>query len=198
MPSRFFTARTLRPVAPAAPPTVTLSALFIAFLKVSLCGFGGGLVWARRMVVDRRHWLDEQEFADLLSLCQFMPGPNIANITVCVGAKLRGAPGAAAASAGFILVPWTVGFAIGTTILEYAHHPMLRNILGGVSAAAAGLLIATGIRLLLPHRGRPAALLVAALAVAGLVMAKLPLLVIVLGLAPIGIAAARFEGASSG
>src|SRR6185437_14022188 len=150
MPSRLFAARNLRPQAPGAAPPVTLPALFTAFLRVSLCGFGGGLVWARRMVVERQRWLDEEDFADLLSLCQFMPGPNIASITVCVGAKLRGAPGAAAALAGFILIPWIVGFAIGVTILGYAHHPMLRSILSGVSAAAAGLLIATGIRLLLP------------------------------------------------
>ena len=90
MPSRLFAALTLRSHAPGAAPPVTLPALFIAFLKVSLCGFGGGLVWARRMVVDRQRWLDGQGFADLLSLCQFMPGPNIASITVCVGAKLRG------------------------------------------------------------------------------------------------------------
>jgi chromate transporter len=69
MPSRLFAGRTLRRDAPGAVPPVTLSALFIAFLKVSLCGFGGGLVWARRMVVDRQRWLNEQEFADLLSLC---------------------------------------------------------------------------------------------------------------------------------
>lgn len=197
MPSRLFAARTLRTLAPRATPPVSLPELFIAFLKVSLFGFGGGLVWARRMVVERRQWLDEGDFTDLLSLCQFLPGPNIASITVCVGAKLRGMPGAAAALAGFILIPWTLGFAIGIAILGYAHDPLLRSILGGVSAAAAGLLIAAGVRLLLPHRSRPLALFVAATAFAGLVIAKLPLLAVVLVLAPLSIAAARFEGASS-
>ena len=69
---------------------VPLSALFIGFLRVSLSGFGGGLVWARRVVVEQRRWMDEQEFAETLTLCQLMPGPNIVGITVCVGAKLRG------------------------------------------------------------------------------------------------------------
>ena len=68
--------------------------MFIGFLKVSLCGFGGGLVWARRVVVEQRQWMGEQEFAETLTLCQLMPGPNIVGITVCVGAKLRGAIGA--------------------------------------------------------------------------------------------------------
>jgi chromate transporter len=195
MPSRLFAARSWRSDSGATETPVTLPALFIAFLKVSLCGFGGGLVWARRMVVERQRWLDDAEFADILSLCQFLPGPNIASITVCVGAKLRGAAGAATALAGFILIPWTVGFAIGVIILEYAHHPILRSVLAGVAAAAAGLLIATGIRLLLPHRKRPLALLFAAAAFVALVFLKLPLLVVVLVLAPLGMAAAGFETA---
>src|SRR4051794_23829350 len=103
MSSRLFAARSWRADAGAPEARVTLPALFIAFLKVSLCGFGGGLVWARRMVVERQRWLDDAEFADILSLCQFLPGPNIASITVCVGTKLRGTRGAAAALAGFIL-----------------------------------------------------------------------------------------------
>src|SRR6185295_18503208 len=99
---------------------VTLPALFIAFLKVSLCGFGGGLVWARRVVVEQRRWMDEQEFAETLTLCQLMPGPNIVGITVCVGAKLRRAIGAISAVAGFILLPWAVGLAVGGVVLQYA------------------------------------------------------------------------------
>ena len=42
---------------------VSLSALFVAFLTVSLLGFGGGLVWARGIAVDRRRWLSEADFA---------------------------------------------------------------------------------------------------------------------------------------
>ena len=128
---------------------VPLGALFIAFLKVSLYGVrgGGGLVWSRRIAVDQRRWIAEQDFADIVSLCQFLPGPNIVGIAVCVGTKLRGAVGAIAAVAGFLLIPWTIGFALAVLYLEHARHPVLQNILGGVSAVAAGLLIATGIRM---------------------------------------------------
>src|SRR5712672_293106 len=142
---------------------VRLGALFLGFLKVSLLGFGGGLVWARRIVVERHQWMNEQEFAETLTLCQLMPGPNIVGITVCVGAKLRGAIGAVSAVAGFILLPWTVGLAVGGVVLQYAEIAVLRNILGGLSASAAGLLIGTGLRLLTPHRSRRMALLVAGL-----------------------------------
>src|SRR5258708_23274707 len=70
-------------------PAVSLSALFLAFLQVSLGGFGGGLVWVRRMVVDRRRLLSEHDFAHLLRLCTFLPGAHVARITVCVRLSIR-------------------------------------------------------------------------------------------------------------
>jgi chromate transporter len=177
-----------------ARPPATLGALFLAFLKVSMYGFGGPIVWVRRILVEERRWLNDRDFADILSFCQFMPGPNVVSITVCIGAKFRGAAGALVALAGFILVPWTVGFALGALLLSYAQTPLLQGILHGVAAAAAGLLVATGIRLLLPHRHRLIALVVAALAFTGLALAQLPLLVVVLGLVPLSIALARPDG----
>jgi chromate transporter len=172
---------------------VTRGALFAAFLKVSLYGFGGPLVWARRVLVEERHWLSDVEFAEILSFCQFLPGPNVVSITVCIGAKFQGAAGALAALAGFILFPWTLGFAIGTVVLSYAQMALLQGILRGVAAAAAGLIIATGIRLLLPHRRRPVALAVVALAFTGLAVARLPLLIVLAVLVPLSIALAGRE-----
>jgi chromate transporter len=175
--------------------SVSLAALFVAFLTVSLCGFGGGIVWARRIAVEKRRWISEQEFADIVSLCQFMPGPNIVGIAVCIGAKTRGAIGTIAAISGFLVIPWGVGLSLGILYLRFAHLTVLRNILGGVAATAAGLLIATGIRLLMPHRGRPAALLFAALAFGLMAFSKLPLLVILFSLVPLSIAVAGIENA---
>jgi len=182
---------------PNSEQPVSLAALFVAFLKVSLLGIGGGvgLVLSRRIAVDQRRWITEQQFVDIVSLCQFMPGPNIVGIAVCIGAKTRGAVGTIAAIAGFLVIPWAVGLSLGLLYLKYAHLTALRNILGGVAPAAAGLLIATGIRLLMPHRRRPAALLFAALAFGLMTFSKLPLLVILFGLVPLGIAVAGIENA---
>ncbi|HVC56503.1 MAG TPA: chromate transporter [Stellaceae bacterium] len=169
---------------------VTLHSLFVAFLKVSLCAFGGPLVWVRRMVVERQHWLTDQEFAELLSFCQFLPGPNVVSLTVCVGAKFRGLAGSLAALAGFTVIPCILGFSLGALLLSHAHNGLLQDVLRGISAAAAGLIIGTGIRLLMPHRRRPAALLFCALAFAGLAVAKLPLLIVVVVLLPLSVAIA--------
>ena len=176
---------------------ITLSALFVTFLKVSLWGIGGGggLVWAHRITVEQRRWINDQEFADIVSLCQFMPGPNIVGIAVCVGTRLRGAIGALAAACGFLLIPWAIGFSVGLVYLQHARHPFLQNILRGVAATAAGLMIATGLRLLIPHHRHPAAFLFAALAFGLMAFGKLPLLVVLFGLVPLGIAVAATENA---
>ena len=172
---------------------ITLAALFVAFLEVSLCAVGGPLVWARRMTVEKRRWLSDQEFPEILSFCQFLPGPNVVSITVCIGTKFRGIAGALAALFGFVLIPWTVGFAVGVVLLHYAYAAALYGALRGIAAAAAGLIIGTGVRLLLPQRRRPSALLFAALAFAGLAFVHLPLILVVAALIPLSIAAAGRE-----
>src|SRR6202030_2235781 len=116
----------------------------MALLTAALLGFGGGIVWARRITVDQRRGISEPEFADIVSLCQFMPGPNIVGIAVCVGTKLRGATGAIAAAAGILVIQWVIAFALGVLCLAHAAHPVLQNILPGVAATPAGLIIATG------------------------------------------------------
>jgi chromate transporter len=174
---------------------VSLAALFVAFLIVSLCGVGGGggIVWARQIAVEKRRWITDEKFADIVSLCQVMPGPNIVGIAVCIGAKTRGAIGTIAAISGFLVIPWAIGLSLGLLYLKFAHLTVLRNILGGVARAAAGLLIATGIKLLMPHRRRPAALLFAALAFGLMTFSKLPLLVVLFSLVPLSIAVAGIE-----
>jgi chromate transporter len=124
-----------------------------------------------------------------------MPGPNIVGISTCIGTRLRGGVGAIAAVAGFLLIPWAIGFLVGVWLLQHTDHPVLRNILGGASATAAGLLVATGLRMLAPHRRRPAALVFAALAFGLITFGKLPLLVVLFGLTPFGIAFAYLESA---
>jgi hypothetical protein len=99
----------------------SLGTLFIAFLKVAFCGLGGGLVWARRIAIEQRRWISEEEFADSLGTCQFMPGPNIVGIAVCTGAKLRGLAGAVATASGFVLIPLTIGFMLGVIYLRHAQ-----------------------------------------------------------------------------
>jgi chromate transporter len=88
------------------PPTPR--ALFTGFLGIGVSGFGGVMPWARRLLVEQRRWLTADEFTDMLSLCQFLPGPNIVNVAVAVGARFCGARGVLAGLAGLMIVPFAI------------------------------------------------------------------------------------------
>ena len=133
--------------------------------------------------------MSEAEFADTLSLCQFLPGVNFANMSICVGSKFRGPLGAVAAFSGLTLAPLTIALFLGAGYLRVAHFALVQHVLGGVSGAAAGLVIATGLRMLTPERRGPAMLVFAGLAFCGIVFIRLPLPVVLLGLAPLSIGA---------
>src|SRR6202158_3532375 len=81
-----------------APPS--LIALFTAFAKMSLSGFGGVLYWARRAIVEQHRWMTADEFNETYALCHFLPGPNIVNLTFVFGSRFRGLAGRIPAVAG--------------------------------------------------------------------------------------------------
>ena len=70
------------------PQIPTHAELFLAFFKVSISGFGGTLPWTRRMFVEEKHWMTAEEFNDSYAVCQFLPGPNIVNLTSVFGARM--------------------------------------------------------------------------------------------------------------
>src|SRR5579871_829369 len=90
-----------RPEIPGgAGPRISAAALFKGFFQAGIFGFGGVLPIARRVLVDQRQWLTEAGFNDLFSLCQFMPGANIVNLTFAFGFRNGGLVGVAAALSG--------------------------------------------------------------------------------------------------
>src|SRR3954451_21033790 len=108
-----------------APPS--LAALFLGFFVVGLCGFGGVLPWARRLVVEQRRWMTAAEFTDMLGLCQFLPGGNIMNVTIALGARFHGVRGAAAAFLGLMTAPVAIVIGLGAIYNEYAELPAVRR-----------------------------------------------------------------------
>src|SRR5260370_37425137 len=84
------------PEFPTSPPP-GLIALFVAFAKMSLAGFGGGMVWARRSIVDQRRWMTADEVNETYALCHFLPGPHVVNLSVAFGLRFPGFAGGFAA-----------------------------------------------------------------------------------------------------
>ena len=157
--------------------------LFIAFAKMSLAGFGGVLVFALRAIVDRYRWMTADEFNETFALCHFLPGPNIVNLAVVFGSRIRGMAGSVAAFTGLIAPPFLIVTALAMIYARYGDVPVLRRILDGVSCAAAGLLLAVTLRMMLPllKRRDPVALvfLVAVFIAVGLLRWPLPQVLLV-------------------
>jgi len=183
----------------AAPlARVSRAQLFTSFLKMGLLGFGGVLPWARRVLVDERRWLDDREFAELLGLCQVLPGPNVVNLSVIIGARAQGPIGSLIAVTGILFVPVGVMLLIAMFYASVAHEPLARNAIAGASAAAAGLIIGTGMRLLLQTRPPLRGLVIGGAAFIAVGVLQWPLLSVIVVLIVVAVAleghAARTEG----
>ena len=163
--------------------------LFVSFLKMGLLGFGGVLPWARRVIVDERRWLDDREFAELIGLCQVLPGPNVVNLSVIIGARSHGAVGSLIAVGGILFVPVALVLMIAIFPASIAHAVVVQNAIAGASAAAAGLILGTALRLLLQARPPPRGLLTGAAAFVAVGVLQWPLLWVIVVLIIVGVAA---------
>lgn len=163
---------------PAAAPPPGLFELFVAFAKMSMAGFGGVLVWARRAIVDQHRWMTPDQFNEVFALCHFLPGPNIVNLSVVFGARFRGIPGAIAAFLGLLGPPVVLVTTLAVLYSHYGEMPALQRTLNGVSCAAVGLFVGVIFRMMTPliKRRNPVemALLVAVFIAVGLFRAPLP------------------------
>ena len=180
------------PDIPTSPPgdPISLATLFVAFAKMSLAGFGGVLVWARRGIVDQHKWMTADEFNETFALCHFLPGPNIVNLTFVFGFRLRGLPGAIAAFAGLVGPPALIMVIMGALYQRYGEIEVLRRILSGVACAAIGLMLAVVFRMMTPllMRRDVIALLVMAAVFIAIGVLRLPLAAVLLVAIPVSIA----------
>jgi chromate transporter len=156
-------------------PAPTVFDLFAGFFVVGICGFGGVLPWARRLIVEQRTWLTAAEFTDMLGLCQFLPGGNIMNVTIALGQRFRGVPGAAAAFLGLMTAPVAIVIGLGAIYDQYADVPAVHRAFVALSAAAAALVLASAWKIASPLRGRKLAMAIAACTFVAIAVFRLPL-----------------------
>lgn len=128
-----------RPASPAA--------LFLACQRLALQGFGGVLPVAQIELVERRGWLSREQFVELLSLSQVLPGPNVVNLVMIFGDRCFGWRGALAAGAGVILAPLAIVLVAAAALAHLTAWPGVAGALRGMGAVAAGLVVATALRL---------------------------------------------------
>ena len=168
--------------------------VFRVFNRLALQGFGGVLPVAHRELVERQRWLSAQQFIELLTLGQVLPGPNIINLALIIGDRQFGWRGAAAACAGLLALPMVIVLALATAYQQFADNPLVAGAVRGMGAVAAGLVIATAVKLARTLKTNPLGRrtgIALALATAGLVGGlRWPMVGVVVALGGLGIALA--------
>src|SRR5260370_20470874 len=144
------------PAAAMAAPDLSISAppgllaLFAAFARMSLSGFGGVLAFARRGIVEQHRWITAEEFNETYALCHFLPGPNIVNLSVVFGSRFRGIAGGIAAFTGLLGPPMLIATVLAALYAHYGEIDALRRTLAGVACAAVRLLVAGVFKMMTP------------------------------------------------
>ena len=179
-------------LAPAQPRNLT--DLFVTFTLMALQGFGGVLAVVQRELVENKRWMTKEEFIEEWAVAQIMPGPNVINLAITLGSRYFGWQGVLAALAGLITCPLLVVLALALVYANFADNPQVAGALRGMGAVAAGLITATGLKLLPALRRNVMGLpLCTALGIASFVaiaLLKLPLAWVLVFLGAIGCMAA--------
>ena len=164
--------------------------IFLTFARIGASGFGGVNFWLRRILIQEKGWVTDEEYLEGLAVGQILPGPNVYNLSFMLGYRFCGLRGGFAAVAGLVGAPLVFMVALGLLYQRYASVPMLERALTGMTAVAAGLLLANvvGIASALPRRFLPWMFLVLAFVGTGLL--RWPLLYVMAGLAPFALASA--------
>jgi chromate transporter len=168
------------------PEVPTCAELFLAFAKASATGFGGVLPFARRLIVEEQRWLSEEEFADLFAFCQFIPGANVVNLAICIGARFRGPAGAIAGALGMLAPPLLVVMLLGAFYMKFGNLPVMQGVLHGLGAAAAGLVVSVGLKMGQTFSAKAQYLFTAA-AFGAIALWRIPLITMLAVMAPLSI-----------
>lgn len=129
---------------------VSLLQLFWSFFKIGTFTLGGGYAMIPLMekeLVDRHHWLTNEEFMDIIALSQTMPGVFAANMAVHVGWRLRGVPGAVFSIVGNILVPILIILALAMGLHYLQGNAVVEAVFKGVRPVVVALIAAPVFRM---------------------------------------------------
>ncbi len=129
------------------PRPQSLIDLFVSFTVLALQGFGGVMAIVQHELVEKKKWLTHEEFIEDWAVAQIMPGPNVVNLSIIIGGRYFGLPGALSACAGMLVMPLVLILLIAILYAPYANHHGVTHALRAMGAVAAGLILATGFRL---------------------------------------------------
>lgn len=133
---------------PDHPHPASPSDLFWSFTRLALQGFGGVLAIVQRELVEKKQWLTREEFVEDWAVAQILPGPNVVNLSLMIGDRYFGWRGALAALAGMLSFPLLIILILAALFAGVSDVPAVAGALRGMGAVAAGLITATGLKLM--------------------------------------------------
>ena len=143
----------------------------------------------QRELVENKKWLTPAEFVEEWAVAQIMPGPNVVNLSLMVGARYFGLRGALAALAGILAIPLVLVLILGIIYSHFSVHSGVTGAIRGMSAVAAGLIIASALKLTSGLRehplGRTMCTLIVAVCFVIIALLHWPLLVVLFGIGPV-------------
>ena len=174
--------------APADLPRPSLFELFWQFMIIGAVSFGGGIIaYEQILLVEKKKWLDLDDFMATLAISQTMPGLNSVNMAVLTGDRLRGVLGAFAAGIGLILPGAAFVLIVGIAYLAKPDHPIADLLLAGIAAGATGLLAAITYKIGQTHLQHVISCIIIITTFVLMSIFKLPLIIVLLIMAPIAL-----------
>ena len=129
----------------------SLGTLFFTFFKIGLFTFGGGyamIALLEEEVIQRRKWLDKDEFLDMAAIAESTPGPVAINSATYLGYKLAKVPGAATATVAVCLPSFLIIYAISLFFEQFTQLTVIANAFKGIQVCVIYLIFSAGVRML--------------------------------------------------
>lgn len=129
----------------------SLGTLFFTFFKIGLFTFGGGyamIALLEEEFIQRRKWLDKDEFLDMTAIAESTPGPVAINSATYLGYKLAKVPGAATATAAVCLPSFLIIYVISLFFEQFTQLTVIANAFKGIQVCVIYLIFSAGVRML--------------------------------------------------
>lgn len=134
-----------------APKAQSLGTLFFTFFKIGLFTFGGGyamIALLEEEFIQRRRWLEKDEFLDMTAIAESTPGPVAINSATYLGYKLAGVPGAAVSTVAVCLPSFLIIYAISLFFEQFTQLTVIANAFKGIQVCVIYLIFSAGVRML--------------------------------------------------
>lgn len=165
----------------------SLLGIALAFAAIASTAFGGGQKASIRQQVLSRGWMDAERFMDGLEIAQVLPGPNILNLAIYCGQRVRGVPGAVAAFLGASIPPFAIVLIAGALYFKFASNPFVHGALRGCAAGALGLTVGNALELSWDERSDWVKLVLLAVTAVTVSLLHMPLLLVLVVFGGLGV-----------